>query len=262
MRARRVDGGVGQRPAVSVRGAQPVLPSDEDLGERLRREVEVDDVDVLGGERREGQRGRHTEVAATAAAQRPEQVGVAGRGCGDRLAVGQHHRRRCQLVAEQTRMPGLGAQAAAQRVPRGADRWAGTRRDAPAGRGKRPVHRVEAGGRRHRDLPRGRVVVGVPGQLAQIEHHGPVGGRRSYVGVPATARSDLEVVGGGERHRLLHVGRRRGGDDGRRRGAVVVGVENLFGTGELGAVREQHLAAERGGKAFPPGRPGIGESAG
>ncbi len=162
MRAQRVDGGIGQCPAASVGGSQPILPTDQNLRERLRWEIEVHDVEVPAGERREGQRGCHAEVAATATAQRPEQVGVVGGGRGDRLAAGQHHRRRRQLVTEQAGVPGIGAQPAAQRVSRDTDRRAGAGRDAPAGRGQHLVHGVQTGGGRHRDPPGGGVVVDVP----------------------------------------------------------------------------------------------------
>ena len=203
------------------------------LRERLRREIEVHDVDVRGGERGKGQRGCHPEIAATAAAQRPQQVWVVGGGGGDRLAAGQHHRRRRQRVTHQARVPGLGAQPAAQGVPRGTDRRAGTRRDAPAGRGQRLVQRIQTGRRRHRDVPGGGVVIDSPGQLTQVEHHSAVRRGRPHIGVPTTARSDLEVVGSSECHRPLHVRRRCHGNDRRRRRAVVVGVENLLGRCEL-----------------------------
>jgi hypothetical protein len=54
--------------------------------------------------------------------------------------------------------------------------------------------------------------------------------------VPATTRSDLEVVDSSECHRLLHFRRRSHGNDRRRRRAVEVGVENLLGRCELGTV--------------------------
>ncbi len=251
-----------RRPTVLVGGAQPVLPTDEDLRERLGREVEVDDVDVLGWERGEGQRGRHTKVAATAAPQCPEQVGIAGGGRGHRLTAGKDHRRRGQLVTEQAGMPRLGTHAAAERVSRGTDRGTGTGRDPAPGRGQRPVHRVQARGRRNRHLSRSGVVVGVCRQLAQVEHHGSVCGRRADVGVSAAARSDLEVMGGRESHRLLDVGSRCRGDNGRRCQPVVIGIENLLSSGELRAVRKQNLAAESGGQAFPTGRFWIGSDPG
>ena len=258
MRAHRVDGGVRQCPAASVGGAQPVLPTDEHLRERLRREIEVHHVDVTGGERGKGQRGCHPEVAATATAQRPEQVGLAGRRRGDRLAAGQHHRRRPQCVTHQARVPGMRAQPAAQGVPRGTDRRAGTRRDPPAGRGQRLVHRIQTGRGRHRDQPGGGVVIDSPGQLTQVEHHSSVRRGRPHIGVPTTARSDLEVVGSSECHRLLHVCRRCRDDDHRRRRTVVVGVENLFGRCELTVVRPYHLPADGGGKRIPAGGNRIG----
>ncbi len=220
--------------------------------------VEVDDVVLPGRERGKGQRGGHPEVAATAAAQRPEEIGVAVGRRGDGLPVGQHHRCRRQLVTERASMPGMGAQSAAQGVPRGTDRRAGAGRDTAAGRGQRLVHFVQTGRGRHRDLATAGVVLDSPGQLTQVEHHGSVGRGRPHVGVPTTARRDLEVVGSGECHRLLHVGRRRHGDDRRRRRTVVVGVENLLGRVELRVTRRQHLSADGGGKSAPGGGRRVG----
>ena len=141
--------------------------------------------------------------------------------------------RRRQRVREQARMPGLGAQSAAKGVPRSTDRRADTRRDASACRGQRLVQVPQTGRGRRRDPSAGGVVVDSAGQLTQVEHHGAVRRGRANVGMPATARSDLEIVGSSERHRLLHVRRRCRRNDRRRRRAVVVGVENLLRRCEL-----------------------------
>ena len=130
-------------------------------------------------------------------------------GRGDRLAAGQHHRRRPQCVPHQARVPGMGAQPAAQGVARGTDRRAGARRDTPARRRQHLMHRIQTRRGRHRDLPGGGVVIDAPGQLTQVEHHRAVRGGRPHIGVPAAARSDLEVVRGSECHRLLHIRRPR-----------------------------------------------------
>ena len=92
-------------------------------------------------------------------------------------------------------MPGLSTQPAAQGVPRGTDRRADARRDAPAGRGQRLVNRVQTGRGRDRDQPGGGVVIDFPGQLTQVEHHSAVRRGRPHIGVPAAARSHLEVIG-------------------------------------------------------------------
>jgi hypothetical protein len=54
----------------------------------------------------------------------------------------------------------------------------------------------------------GGVVIDSPAKLTQVKHHGAVRRGRPHVGVPTTARNDLEVAGSSECHRLLHVRRR------------------------------------------------------
>jgi DNA-binding transcriptional LysR family regulator len=105
----------------------PVLPVDEVAGEQLRP--------VRVGAEREG--GDHAEVA-TAAVQRPEEVGMLGLARRDLPAVGGHQLDRDQIVGSQPMGPGQPADASAEGEPR--DAGAGHhphRHDEPVRLGRR-----------------------------------------------------------------------------------------------------------------------------
>ena len=167
------------------------------------------------------------------------------------LTTGQHHGGRPQCIRHQAGMPGMRTESAAQGVTRRAHRWTGTGWDTATRGRQHLVHRIQTRRGCHRDEAGSGVVVDVTGQLPQIEHHRAVRGGGSYVGMPAAARSDLEIICGGERHRLLHVGRRCRNDHRRRRHPVVVGVENRFGRTELRRVRPDDLPADRTARPSP-----------
>ncbi len=114
------------------RSRRPGLPGLDHLG---RVDVWPNQVETGGGRRRhsaEGQRRDHAEVAATCAAQRPEQLGLAVVVAVDNPPVGQNHLRADQMITGQPVNAAEDSESAAKRQAGDPDRRAAAGRDRKA----------------------------------------------------------------------------------------------------------------------------------
>ncbi len=152
--------------------------------------------------RLQGQRRHDPEVAAAAAATRPEEVLVRVGVQVPYAPVGGHDARREQVVAREPEAPPGQAMPAAEGEAADANRRAGPGRDRHAPPGERALHvdqlRARADRRaaaRHPHSP----------QLRQVEHHAVAGARVARVAVAARACHHPHVEAIGPAHRRRHV---------------------------------------------------------
>ena len=192
----------------------------------------------------EGERGDDAEVAAAAAAQRPQQIGVRMRIDGAQMAVGGHDLRTDDAVARESEMAAGEAHPTTERVPADADRRARPGRDRRAVRrqGGVDVDQLRAGADRGGSV---RAVDADLAEVAQVEHDAALQRRVSRVTVTSRPRPNRHAARDRPADRRLHVGcvdraRHRTRQD--RVKALVVDVRGL---GEARRARFEHAAADR-----------------
>jgi hypothetical protein len=252
----RVDA-VHQRAHPFGQGGEVVTGEPEDVGAPVgvpEEQPEVDDrADLV---EREFELGDDAEVAATAA-ERPVEVGLFLRGCGDDVAVRGDDLSGHEVVAAEAREPREPPDAATERQPGHAgvaDDAAGHRQAVLLRRG------IEVGPRRAAPAasPTCHRVDGDRAHGAQVDHQAVVAHAVAREAVPAAADRELEVALAPEADRARHLCRvaRPGYEGG---AAVVVAVPQRPRSVIAVVSRPQDLAPEGLAERVHVGRRGHGE---
>src|SRR6185437_6286758 len=225
----------------------PGLPGADHIARYRKRPLHEEHDKPAQLVRAQRERRRHAEVAATAAFAGPEQVGVLRSVAGPHRAVGGDDLQRFDRVAGEAELAGQHSDAAAEREPGQADRWARAAGNGQAVGGEVlvQVDQVEAGADRDRAVPDPEVA-----DLADIDDKPAVEARPARVAVPTRSDAEAKLKLHDEGQAGAHVGGVAAVRDARGVQEVKARIEKLVRE-RIGTVAG---TAERAGRQLPAQR--------